>query len=494
VQPRTGQVLDSFTTVLGLILNRFLGPVLPGLQISPIIDLPKLDQTHLLIRQIDVRTQSGANGGAIVVGSRIGGLNPDPGDPGRLTNPLSVAGANLYLRVHEQLLQNVLDDTIRTGQLDQLAKDQSGYDDLHIESGSAHIADNTITVELHGKLQNACAHVFDAPFVATMTVKFSFEGDKLVIDYDSSVGPDWSSGYTYLCIIASLAEGVLAFFLGYLAFGWIGGILSGFLDFFFAQQFGNIIGHAIWDWATTLFSSSDGSGPKEVVVPLNFPVPGTELLPRIRLASLSAQNGAQEDWYALTFAPDNINYHVYAAFLRQDGFPSRNVHPLSGGSIRLMDQDAPAPAGDDVKIPDQGEQTHTSPKFITTITVSYQAPATDENLGSASTTIEGIAHFTVAPEKWHNNGGFRVVTTETEWIDGPGTRGGTSEPTVVKTPIVEQGPDLYFLLSQGPVAPPIDTRRLAPGLLLNADNAARRVGSPASPITFTIVTPPVANA
>jgi hypothetical protein len=482
VQPKSAQQLDSFTTVLGLVLNRFLSPVLPTLQISPFIALPKFNRTRVLIRQIDLRTQAGPNGGAIVIGSRIGGPSPDPGDPTRLTNPFSANPGNLFLRIHEQLLQTVIDDLIQSGELDQLAKDQSGYDDVHIKSASVSISDNTITIDLNGNLQNACAHVIDAPFTTTLTVKFSFpDANKIVIDFDASTGPDWSSGWTYVCIIASLAEGVLAFFLGsFLLGGVILGVLSGFLDFFLAQQFGRIVGQEIWDKVTSIFSSSSGGGPKEVIVPLNFPVPGTELLPRLTVAGLRAQGGAQEEWFSLTFAPDDINYHVYAAFFKEGNFPARIITTVSGGPVTLMDQDVPQPAGDDIQIPDLGERVITNPKFITTITVSYDPPMANENLGRATTTLEGIAHITVPPEKWHNNGGFRVVTRTIEPVhDGP------IKTTVRRTPLGERAPDLYFLLTLIP-GNPIDTRSLTQSLLLNSDPATKRVGSPGGPIGFTI--------
>ena len=213
-QPLPAVNLDAWAILLGNVVRRFVGPSLPSTQICPFIQLPKFDATRPLVRQIDLRTATSATGGAIIVGTRIGGPQPDPGDPARLTDPFSVANSNLYLRIHEQFIQDTLDALIRSGDLQKLAREQSGYDDVEVESATASVANNAINIDLTGKLPNACAHIFDAPFKATLTISFAFQSNpnQIVVSIDTSVGPDWGSGWTYVCILASLVEGALAFF------------------------------------------------------------------------------------------------------------------------------------------------------------------------------------------------------------------------------------------------------------------------------------------
>lgn len=97
----------------------------------------------------------------------------------------------------------------------------------------------------------------------------------------------------------------------------------------------------------------------------------------------------------------------------------------------------------------------------------------------------------VPPERFHNSGGFKVVTVETEGI-GSHETGVTTK--VTRTAVPESAPDLYFRLTQAPGSI-VDTRHLTqgPGLLLNSNPTQRRVGSPASPIGFTFGGEIVAN-
>lgn len=466
LQPRNTAALERFAILLGLVLKRSLEPQLPTLALSPLIRLPKLAGTTVIVNDIQLRSRA-ADGGTLVVGARVGGSDP-AGDPERLLSPFAGRDANLQLRLHEDLLKEAVRRAKESGDLEKLARAED--DSLRIDFADAELRENQIRFLVRGRAVDACAGILDARWDAHIDLTFKAQGDKIVIEWTGDGSPDWSHPKTYLCILVLLAVGVLgAIALGFLTSPTIVAIIGVLL--------------AIDNLSTIEAVLLGVTFSGDSAVSLNVAVPGTELLPRLAPVTMTTAAGAQEAWYALTFIPDHFNVHVYAQVSVRGLPPARATKPLTGAKVQLMDQDVPRPAGDDSVIPPTGTKVERlSRKIAITVETEFQAPAKDNLLGEATTTTEGIAHFTVHPGLFRNNAGQVVTTRITERFDT-----GKTDIRTTRKPVVESRPDLYFLVSPAGGAT-VDSRGET-GLLLNATRD--KVGTADAPIQLTVNAPRV---
>jgi len=478
IQPKSASFLHSVEVFLGLVIARFVKPELISETLSAFITIPSFSKAQLLVRQIDVRAQTRGTGAVVVVGARIGGPQPDPGDPNRLTEPFGTHGGNVYLRIHQELVREALQKAKDSGELEQLAREQE--DAARVDSADAEFSPSEIKIIIKGHMVDACGFTLDAPFVATMSFKFSFEPSKITISRDVSLSPDWDDPGTYLCILASLVEGALVgvltgIFLGSVVMGIVVGVLDVFGRLPAGQRFFEAVKNKI-------FGGGGGSPLEDIVVDLNDPIPGTELLPQVAISDMKNTTITQEIWSTISLVPDNLNTHVYVRFLELSQFFPRTSAPASGKSVQMFDQDKPAPAGDDSSAPPDSENMVITGKFIVTKTVQFIPPFGDQPLGQASTGFEGIAHFVIS--HLGSTAGLVVTTTDTENIQTH------EEKTTSKSePVFEARPDLYFIMAaDGALG---DTRKIPGGLLLNAGGG--HVGTPDNPITFSFIPPVVVN-
>jgi hypothetical protein len=474
IQPKTQSFLHSVEVFLGLVVVRFLKPELISETLSALITIPSFSKAQLLVRQIDVRAQTRGAGGVVVVGARIGGLQPDPGDPTRLTEPFGTHGGNVFLRIHQELVREALRKAKDSGELERLAREQE--DAARIDSADAEFSASEIKIIVKGHMVDACGFNLDAPFVATMSFKFTFDANKITISRDVSVAPDWDNAGTYLCILASLVEGALVgvltgIFLGSVVMG----IVVGVLDVFGRLPLGQKVFEAV---KNKIFGGGTGSPLEDVVVDLNDPIPGTERLPQVAISDMQVTATTQQIWSNISLVQDNLNTHVYVRFLETTPFFPRTSAPASGKSVQMFDQDKPRPAGDDSSPPPDSENEVITGKFIITETVQFIPPFMDQPLGKATTGFEGIAHFVLSHVS--STAGLVVTTKTTEDI-----RSHEEKTTSKSEPIFEARPDLYFTLTANGAL--VDTRKLPGGLLLNA--SAGHVGTADNPITFSFVTP-----
>jgi hypothetical protein len=460
VQPQNEAALQSFALLLGLLLQRSLGPHLPSFAMSPLIRLPKLAGTTVVVNDVQLRARA-QDAGTLVVGARVGGSHP-AGDPDRLVSPFAGRDANLHLRLHEDLLKEAVRRAKESGDLEKMAREED--DDIRIDSADAEIRDNQIRFLLKGRVVDACASVIDARWDAHIDVTFTAESNKIVIKWSGDASPDWSHPKTYLCILVMLAIGVVgALVVGFLTSPIIVGILGVLL--------------ALDNLSTIQAVTTGVNFSGNSIVSLNVAVPGTELLPRLAPVAMTAGAGAQDAWYVLTFIPDNFNVHVYAQVSERGG----TAKPLTGAKVRLMDQDVPRPVKDDSVIPDTGTKVERrSRKIAITVETEFQVPAQDNLLGEVTTTTEGIAHFTVHPGLFRNNAGQVVTTRVTERFDL-----GTTDIRTTRKPVVESRPDLYFLVSRAG-STPVDSRT-EKELIVNATRAD--VGTADAPIQISVKVP-----
>jgi len=475
IQPKSASFLHSVEVFLGAVIVRFLKPDLLSKSLSAFITIPSFSKAQLLVRQIDVRAQTRGAGGVVVVGARIGGAQPEPGDPKRLTEPFGTHGGNVFLRIHQELVREALRKAQQTGELERLAREQE--DAARIDSADAEFSPSEIRIIIRGHMVDACGFNLDAPFVSTMSFKFRFDANKITISRDVSVAPDWDRAGTYLCILASLVEGALVgvltgIFLGSVVMGIVVGVLD---------LFGRLpTGQRVFDLVKSkVFGGGGGDGLPDLVVDLNDPIPGTERLPQVAVSDLQVTTTTQQIWSTVSLVPDTLNTHVYVRFLQTTPFFPKTSSPVSGKSVQMFDQDKPRPAGDDSRLPEESEKETITPKFIITETVQFVPPFGDQPLGSATTGFEGIAHFVIS--RLSSTAGLVVTTKTTEDIHAH-----TEKTTSRTEPVTEARPDLYFIMAANGVT--VDTRKLPGGLLLNAGTGGR-VGTADNPVTFSFTAP-----
>lgn len=483
MQPQPGSGLASLVTVLNLIVTRRLGPSLSAWVISPLIHLPLGTNTNLLVRQVDVRAVETGGGGALVVGVRAGGLLPEPGDPDKLTDPFVERGGNLFVRVHEELIRNVLRAAHRSGYLDELAREVD--ESARIEDVDASFTRDELRFHVRGRLVDGCGLWKDLPFEVIHSVKFSLDGDRLVLTRENNVHVGTLDAV--LCFLTSLLEsalvGAVAGLASGLLVGMLGGIILGILtglaEALAARPVGRQAAQAIWD-----FLHGEGSGgPDMTVIDLDRPLPGTELLAQIVGLDVEVDDVSLRTWHRFSLVPDAINTYAYVALAERGLFLPRSApRPLAGVHIECMDQDVPAPPGDDARPPTgEPEQVVVSNrKRRATVSTIYRPLMQDQLLATATTDMAGIARFVLRPSQLRTLAGKVERTRMTEYLDQPQRETDFHTTT---SGLVERAPDVYFRARLGD-GRSLDSRSLAPGLLLNLSQ--RRMGTADSPLTFAI--------
>ncbi len=144
--------------------------------------------------------------------------------------------------------------------------------------------------------------------------------------------------------------------------------------------------------------------------------------------------------------------------------------PLPGVSVRLFELDEPAPAGDDVVVPQTGETTQTLNHKEITTTTTYD-PSPDQLLGVQTTNSSGVVAFQVFPNR---RGGVLTRTRVELDLDDLET-----ETTTTQTAIPEGRPDFGVTVT-GSGGKLLATRQLV------ALNAPGDVGTEVSPVDVLV--------
>jgi hypothetical protein len=168
-----------------------------------------------------------------------------------------------------------------------------------------------------------------------------------------------------------------------------------------------------------IFIAKDASENDPVqTIPSSYsfaPLPGSDEDWTLAVQQASANNGALTVDGTATLAADP-GYFIYLRIVT--GNRVTGYTPLPNAQVTLMELDNPAPAGDDVAIPQTGTTIHTNSKFITIDSTSY-TPASDQVLGTKTTDDNGDVMFLVEPATSSNPGGLNeeggvLSTTQTE--------------------------------------------------------------------------------
>ncbi len=463
-QPGPGEI-DGLAVILQNALQQRLADSL-RFTISASIPLPigklEIHETAIVTR-----------GDALLVGIKVQGI-PGTGNPDTLAPLFPNATTNFFSRVHDQVLRLIVQDAARTGALTRIAKET--HPDAVIDSADIAFGPNTIKVMAKGKIVDLCPLGVDLGFTATTTVTVTLEGTRIKIERDNS--RDLDNLDAVLCAITSLGLALLVA-VGVIVLQGIG-LASGLSALAAFGVIGVLTAILEFDGADfdLVFGDHGEGGP--TIIPLDFPFPGTDLLPTasgefIRLDESTMLMAAQ-----IGTRPDDLNTYFYVRFLESQ-LPIGLGRPMKGASVRLMDRDSPVPAGDDVTLPSGTTTTHTGHHLptgdIAITTKTHYERTSDESFGEATADYAGRIRFYIPRDRLASKAGNKVVETTRVNLDTDQTTTSTR-----RTPVAEPNPDFYFRVTR-PNGTVVDTLSQPAGFFLNFQS--RRVGTPANPLTIT---------
>ncbi|MEI9813612.1 MAG: hypothetical protein WDO18_19340 [Acidobacteriota bacterium] len=450
-----GQV-DGLAVILQNILQQKLANTL-RLTISAALPLP--------IGGLEIRdTKVVTRGDAILLGIKIQGTS-GTGDPNTLTPLFPDAQTNLFTRVHDQVMRLLIQKAAASGQLTTLAK-QSDPDAV-IDSADVSFGQGTIQFQATGKIVDACPLGVDVGFTATVTLKLTLEGTRIRVDKDTSIDLDNSD--VALCILTSLGIALFAavavfvmggFWAALYAFGTLGALTL------LMEYDGD-------DLDRVLSGAGGGGGP--TFIELDFPFPGTDLLPTLTGMFLRLDESTMLMSSHLGTRPDTLNTYFYVRFMQPDAVGLATG--IRNAAARMMDRDSVAIPGDDVTLPNpSSSQGGGHGNFVTSTKVHYERTS-DETLAQGTTDRSGRVRFYVPKGSMVTKGGNKVTVITRTNLD---TDHETTSTT--RKPFSEARPDIYFRVTP-PNASALDTLQLTHGFFLNF--ASSRVGTYTNPLVIS---------
>ncbi|MCC6591115.1 MAG: hypothetical protein IT168_30800 [Bryobacterales bacterium] len=411
-------------------------------------------------------------GDSLVAGVKVQGT-PSPGNPQTLQALFPNPDTNFFTRVHDSVLRLIVQSAARNGELTRIAKQT--HPDAVIDSADVSFGNGTIKLQAKGKIVDLCPAGVDLGFTVTMTVKVTMEGTRIRIDRETS--KDLDNLDAFLCVVTSLGLALLAA-VAVIVFQGIG-LASGLAAGYALGVVGvlTVMLEFDGDDFALVFGGGGDDGP--MFIDLDFPLPGTDLLPRLTGAFIRLDESTMLIAAHLGTRPDTINTYFYLQFFDPDDISAIQGRPIVGAKVRLMDRDSPAPAGDDLVLPGPktattGQHLPTGDFRITTKTSFQRTP--DEALAEGTTDSSGRVRFYIPKDKLKTKGANKVVETTRTNLD-------TDEEikSTRRTPVPEERPDLYFrvIRANGTTS---DTLQVRSGFFLNFQSA--RVGTPASPLVI----------
>jgi hypothetical protein len=424
---------------------------------SPRISLPF---RSLVVQQVETSTDKDV----LLAGVRVvGGATTGPGDPQNLKSRMPGNDLTLFLQVHSEVVNQLIKGALANGELAKVAKEKNP--NVELLSASAWFENNAMVVQLNGTLVNECPFNTDLDFQATHTVSLRFLGSSVEINQDDHYDIfDLSNLGCLLATVGVLELNAIEVYV----LDWVSiGVWQGMFGFLTDQP------EAFLTLQTIDFLKGLLSSHKPETIDLNKPIDGTDFLPVIKDGFTKTENGALLVAVIADTLIDELNTFIYARFLVEEGAPVAFPTPLVNVKVELMDQDLPAPAGDDVaKVNLPPDRTIGD----NTIHYSYQPPTGDQVLARGFTDQDGIVRFAVIKDDLTTSAGTitRVVKNRITGVD--------PDHTVV-TPVNEFKPDLYFRVTM-PDGSVVDTRKLPGGFMPNFTSG--RVGFYDKPLTFNL--------
>jgi hypothetical protein len=453
---------------LAIILQNALQQRLAGslrFTVSAAIPLPigKLE-----IHEIAILTR----GDALLVGIKVQGT-PGSGNPATLTALFSDAQTNFFSRVHDQVLRLIVQSAARSGELTRMA--QQTHPDAVIDSADVAFGNGTIELRATGKIVDLCPLGVDLGFTATVTLTITLEGTRIRVKKETSTDLDNSDAV--LCVVTSLGLALLAAVAVITFQGWLAGLAA-------FGVFGVLTLMLEFDGDDFDLAVGGGGGGGDTLVDLDFPFPGSDLLPTLTGLFIRLDDSTMLIAAHLGTRPDNLNTYFYVRFLEAGGFAL--ARPMQGVQVQLMDRDSPAPEGDDVTLPGPSTTQSSQPTPGGGVVITKRTRfvrGSDETFRQVTTDHAGRIRIYIPSDKLASKAGSKVVETTRLNVD---TERETT--STVRTPIPEARPDFYFRIAR-PNGTFIDTLGLPAGFFLNFQSS--RIGTRASPLTITFGGAPI---
>jgi hypothetical protein len=380
----------------------------------------------------------------------IAGINvvvPQPVDPSQLTPEQLPNGANnIHGVIDQSFASDALQAAVRSGDLarfiNRVVQRHVSASEIEVDSASIEFDNTFLSLAVRCAAKNACP-LKDLNFTARLTASavidngtLSLQSSKIDIDVD-----------TVDKIVCTILSGILGPF----------GVVFTLAVLVFLAAFDP-------SGRNLEFSTAESSEP----------LPGSLKDFKISLTRASILPGSLIAEGKAGLVPDILHAFVCLRLVSNDGTP------LDGATVELLELDSPAPAGDDVQIPETGETERFTKKFIIDESRTYQ-PLPDQSLGTRVTDKTGFVRF-VSPLR-SVAGIFTDITTKED------IQTGKLLSTTTRTELIEEDePDfaINVTAANGTV--------LASRMLIALNNPSKVLGTRDAPFVVRVSPPAVLNA
>jgi hypothetical protein len=409
-----------------------------GIEISNSFPNSRVD-----ISQLGVATLHAGGGDFVIAGINVES-NPTTDDPTVLVNaPLPHGASNLHAVILQSFATDALSAAITSGDMEAFINRvvQRHVDASHIavNGGSITFEDGFLRLSIECTGERACPLGKDLDFTASLTASLAVRGDTLAIE-SSHVVLDLDDFDAVVCTLLSA-------FLGPFAVVFTVGVLA-FLALF------NPDGKSIE------FPATDNSEP----------LPGSDQDFKVRLnrASVTRQ-GLLADGSA-GLVQDTLRAFVCLRLVTE--LPSGGTAPLARATVELLELDSPAPAADDVVIPETGEVEIFTKKFVINEATSYRE-LPDLSLGTRITDDSGFVRFV---SRMRSAAGIFTTITSTEDLTT-----GKLLSTRTRTDLIDEAqPDFAINVTAD------DGTVVARRQLVALNNPGRRLGTKDEPLVVRV--------
>jgi hypothetical protein len=426
---------------------------------------------NLAIRRVVLLTR----GDALLVGIKVDGT-VGLGDPATLVALFPNPATNLFTRVHDQVLRIIIQDAARRGILTQMAKQT--HPDAVINSADIAFGKDTIKVIAKGKIVDLCLGGKDLGFTVTTTVTITLEGTQIRVKKETS--KDLDNTDALICALGTLGLALLAALAAIVTGGLtFAGITTAVLEFGFVGVLTTILAFDSDDFALAF---GDGGDDKPTIIELDFPIPGTDLLPTLTGNFIRLDESTMLMAAHVATRPDVLNTYFYVRFLEPDSRSPAVIvtKPMRGARVRLIDRDSPAPSGDDVTLPGpttKHSTRHSPAGDFEVTTVTHFERTADETFREVITDRSGRIRIYIPRDKL-----ISKAATKVEEITSVNLDTDKETKSVRHTPVFESRPDFFFRVIR-PDGSSVDTLQMGAGFFTNFTSA--RIGTPTNPLTIT---------
>ena len=451
IVPRSPADLDVLnnlvTTAVQEVLGYYCGPFNGRLSLPAELTLSSFPNTHFTLSQAGGATVQSGQKSFLILGVNIG--NGQTVDPTQLTTVATpVAPFAFHGEIDEAFAEDALTAVINSGDMAAYINRISSrhwwgdfLTKVQVNWGGVTFQDGNIDLTIGITLPYYCLGL-------DLGIAASINGPPVISNGTMTIGAN--------SVDLNVSEGFWCALTG------IAALLGAILEIIFIAV-----------------DASENDPVKTIPSSYSFaPLPGSDEDWTLAVQQASANNGTLTVDGTATLAADP-GYFIYLRIVT--GNRVTGYTPLANAQVTLMELDNPAPAGDDVAIPQTGTTIHTNSKFIIIDSTSYTATP-DQVLGTKTTDDNGDVMFLVEPATSSNPDGLNqeggvLRTTETEIALQTGETISDNNTTSI---VPERFPDFGVAVTD-PSGIVLATRQL---VVLNA--ASTRIGTAQNPVLVVV--------